>query len=782
MPYGLGNKPYWVPINLPTTRDMPLSRLRALVAVFALTALVLPATASASHEQGGFLTTKVTKDNRLQGTLTYLTVGSCTVGTATGALAVTITHPLGTTAVVSTKPGKYTRCIPNSRTITAEIDVDLATAFNGVVPDGAYLTTFSTCCRVGGIVNVSTTDTTFRSQARKTPGGGSSSPVLASSVATGVAKGYDYAQDLNASDPDGGSVAYSSRAAQGDGPAYDVISFNQSGRVAIPASVTSTWLNNKFYIYKIRVTDDQGDFAERDVLLRVTANNAPPSIVGVDGSAPYQVAAGSTRVIAFTATDPNNATPNIDVVSVSGVGLPSWASLQVTPGNPAQGKLTLSPPAGTSPQELGFSLDATDDDATVPLTGAAAGRIQVVSPAPATPRIDGAPSPSASSAGFTFSGDANATFECAVDDAAYAACASPFVPTGLADGAHTFRVRAVAGGSPSDAATASWTQDTSAPAAPAVLSAARTDGGGARVEFAGEAGGSFECRIDGAAWSACASPHQVADVDRRPHTFTVRQTDAAGNVGVEGSAQLDNVSDGVVPTTVEPVISPNATVAVRGDTATVGCRVASGSLSSCYVDVFANPRARGGDGFGVAGESRLVLIGRGRVKAGDSPARRLAVDIELNAVGRRLMADSLAGVQVVLKIEARVTEGPMLRARKGAKLVPARQLVVPTNGLFASGSTRVLPAGKRALRSIARGVGRVKSVRCTGHTDAVGSARYNSTLGLKRAQAVCATLRKLGVRGKTRAATAGESRPRATNGTARGRALNRRVELLVTYR
>jgi outer membrane protein OmpA-like peptidoglycan-associated protein len=69
-----------------------------------------------------------------------------------------------------------------------------------------------------------------------------------------------------------------------------------------------------------------------------------------------------------------------------------------------------------------------------------------------------------------------------------------------------------------------------------------------------------------------------------------------------------------------------------------------------------------------------------------------------------------------------------------------------------------------------------------GHTDSVGSERFNQRLGLARAKGVCSALRKSGVRGKIVVKSAGESRPRAANSTARGRALNRRVEITVRYR
>jgi hypothetical protein len=52
----------------------------------------------------------------------------------------------------------------------------------------------------------------------------------------------------------------------------------------------------------------------------------------------------------------------------------------------------------------------------------------------------------------------------------------------------------------------------------------------ATFEFASsEDGSSFECSLDGGAFSACASPHQVK-VKTGKHTFAVRAKDAAGNI------------------------------------------------------------------------------------------------------------------------------------------------------------------------------------------------------------------------------------------------------------
>jgi fibronectin type 3 domain-containing protein len=72
-------------------------------------------------------------------------------------------------------------------------------------------------------------------------------------------------------------------------------------------------------------------------------------------------------------------------------------------------------------------------------------------------------------ASFTFSSsDVTATFECSLEGGAYAACISPRNYNGLADGSHTFAVRArdPAGNLDASPASYTWTIDTIPPAAP----------------------------------------------------------------------------------------------------------------------------------------------------------------------------------------------------------------------------------------------------------------------------------------------------------------------------
>jgi outer membrane protein OmpA-like peptidoglycan-associated protein len=69
----------------------------------------------------------------------------------------------------------------------------------------------------------------------------------------------------------------------------------------------------------------------------------------------------------------------------------------------------------------------------------------------------------------------------------------------------------------------------------------------------------------------------------------------------------------------------------------------------------------------------------------------------------------------------------------------------------------------------------------TGHTDSVGSDKYNQKLSDKRAHSVVEYLISQGVpRSSFVSVTgAGESQPVADNKTAEGRALNRRTEIKI---
>ena len=67
-----------------------------------------------------------------------------------------------------------------------------------------------------------------------------------------------------------------------------------------------------------------------------------------------------------------------------------------------------------------------------------------------------------------------------------------------------------------------------------------------------------------------------------------------------------------------------------------------------------------------------------------------------------------------------------------------------------------------------------------GHTDSQGGEAANQALSQRRAEAVMRVLAEAGVdSGRLRATGKGESSPVADNGSAAGRARNRRVEIII---
>ena len=95
-----------------------------------------------------------------------------------------------------------------------------------------------------------------------------------------------------------------------------------------------------------------------------------------------------------------------------------------------------------------------------------------------------------------------------------------------------------------------------------------------------------------------------------------------------------------------------------------------------------------------------------------------------------------------------------------------------------SGSSKVSPKGKKEIVAIGKAIKGSNLAECDGYTDNVGTPASNLKLGLARAKAVCALL-KPDVKA-TKVVSYGEKDPVATNGTAAGRAKNRRVVIKVT--
>ena len=209
--------------------------------------------------------------------------------------------------------------------------------------------------------------------------------------------------------------------------------------------------------------------------------------------------------------------------------------------------------------------------------------------------ISSGPSGTVASTGATLAftaDDAQATFECKLDSAAWQACTSPRALTGLAQGAHTFRVRATdaAGNVDATDAVRTWTVDTVAPSTtigsgPSGLTAT----GSASFGFSSsETGSTFECRVDAGQWQSCASPHALAAVADGDHVFAVRATDGAGNTDQTEATRAWTVDTGAPDTSIGsgpagPTASASAAFAFTATEAgsTFQCKLDDGAWAAC---------------------------------------------------------------------------------------------------------------------------------------------------------------------------------------------------------
>ena len=161
-------------------------------------------------------------------------------------------------------------------------------------------------------------------------------------------------------------------------------------------------------------------------------------------------------------------------------------------------------------------------------------------------------------------------YECSLDGAPYATCTSPATRTGLADGPHSFAVRGInSAGTGGPATTASWTVDTTPPAAPSVTSPppAVTRATSATIAFSGEPGATFQCSVDGGAYSACSSPLQLAGLANGRHSVSIRQIDALGRIAMSLATTSWTVDTNLQDTTTlvptDTPAGPRACVSAR---------------------------------------------------------------------------------------------------------------------------------------------------------------------------------------------------------------------------
>jgi hypothetical protein len=250
------------------------------------------------------------------------------------------------------------------------------------------------------------------------------------------------------------------------------------------------------------------------------------SVLNVDdlppGSMTFSADAFPTACSAVTPTTIGSWVSDKQTVNLVG-GVPTFLTLTMTRNGQACVSVDFPPDA--------FSPAAGTPAATGPIA-----------------TITSGPSGTVSSTSATFAVTASTTdaiLQCALDAGSFATCTSPVTYSALANGAHTFRVRAV---SPTcvfgPIATRTFTLDT---APPVVTITAGPSGTitttSTSLAFSVTEAATTTCALDTGAYAACSSPVTYTGLSNGPHNVSIRAIDAAGNVGTATRAFTVDTSD-----------------------------------------------------------------------------------------------------------------------------------------------------------------------------------------------------------------------------------------------
>ena len=195
------------------------------------------------------------------------------------------------------------------------------------------------------------------------------------------------------------------------------------------------------------------------------------------------------------------------------------------------------------------TIEVRASDAVGNADGTPASRTFSVDTTPPDTLIDSGPDAGSTTAdstpSFGFSAtEAGSSFECRLDSQAFAACTSEHTTAALADGEHTFEVRATDALGNADASPAGRTftvdaipdtvpdndpPQTKIDQAPKDKLKVRKTATVSYRFSSDEAGSTFRCEFDGKALAQCSSPLRISKVGRGKHTFAVTAVDAAGN-------------------------------------------------------------------------------------------------------------------------------------------------------------------------------------------------------------------------------------------------------------
>lgn len=278
-----------------------------------------------------------------------------------------------------------------------------------------------------------------------------------------------------------------------------------------------------------------------------------------------------------------------------------------------------------------------------------------------------------------------------------------------------------------------------------------------------------------------------------------RSADVAGNledVRTSDAAKVDTATPDA-PTLIAgpppadrgpaPVPAPTSLRAILGDADGAGrrpvvlvagqrgiaCATDRGVVAACRLEARSVRRLTTKSGRRLPVGTVLAV---GTSATGVAAGERLATDLRLTTQGRAARATHPLGLTARLVVTGTTPGGATVQGRSLIRLMTSDTLVIPVAGR----SRTLSPNARLWLGRLVRTVGgQAKAVRCTADTDRSGDAAAEKALTVAQARTACRYLASRGLRATRTTEGRGSTRPRASNRTDRGRALNRRLTVRI---
>jgi parallel beta-helix repeat protein len=328
-------------------------------------------------------------------------------------------------------------------------------------------------------------------------------------------------------------------AAATDNTAIEYVDFMVNGNTVgtvntLPYSIiwNSSEIPDGTAIIAARAVDSANNLAN-SAGITVTIDNTPPDTTITAG--PSGTVSSTSASFSFTSTESATFACSLDGATFSAcTSSKTYAGLENGPHTFQVISVDAIGNTDATPASLTWIVDIIAPDTTI-----TAGPVGLVN------------SPAAS---FSFTAtEANSTFACSLDGAAFNTCTSPITYTGLTNRSHIFQVRATdaLGNLDTTPASQAWTVDTVIPNTTITAGPSGSVGSpAASFSFTStETGATFICSLDGSVFSVCISPNTYTNLTNGSHTFQVKATDAAGNTDTTPASRTWTV-DTIAPTGV----------------------------------------------------------------------------------------------------------------------------------------------------------------------------------------------------------------------------------------